>query len=213
MTFEALERLLVERLALPLPGVDAQLLLAPRPRYGWEPGLLPQGLRRAGVLLLLYPSAAGPVLVLTVRHAGLPQHAGQVCFPGGAAAEGESLVAAALRETSEEIGVDPARVRIVGSLSPLHVPVSGFALHPFVGLVAERPPLARDAREVERILEVEVSQLADSARRGVEQRTAGGLTYDVPYLLVHGEKVWGATAMVLAEFLSLLGRAPAAEEG
>jgi len=200
-----LERRLTVAFAGPLPGEAAQMLLSPRPRRGWRPGELPEGLRRGAVLLLLYPGSEGPSVVLTLRHADLPQHAGQVSLPGGAAEPGETLERAALREAHEEVGVDPSKVRLLGRLSPLHIPVSGFALHPFVGLVEQRPELHPDPNEVERILEVPVATLLDPSYRGEETRRFREHDYQVPFLRLDGEKVWGATAMILAEFLWLLG--------
>lgn len=190
-----------------LPGLEAQRRMAPRPRPGWPPLSWPPGARRAAALILVFP-APGPTLVLTVRSRGLPLHAGQVSLPGGAVEPGEAIDAAALREAHEEVGLDPRRVRIVGPLTPLHIPVSGFTLHPVVGIVEACPPLRPSDGEVERILEVPIAELADPARI---RRTVGvrdGVEYDVPAFDVSSERVWGATAMVLAEFLAVLGFPP-----
>lgn len=196
-----------------LPGHDAQLLMAPRPRIGWHPGEIPDDARPGAGLLLLFPHGGQPHLVLTLRHGDLPQHAGQVSLPGGAQDPGESLVEAALRETHEEIGVEPSDVRIVGSLSPLHIPVSGFALHPFVAVTDHRPQLTPEAGEVEQILEVPLSWLRDRARIRTEEREFRGTPYTVPYFELFDLKVWGATAMILAEFLVLIGGEPGAIQG
>jgi len=205
MEFAELEERLRENLARPLPGADAQERLSPRPRRGWVPGHVPTGLRQSAGLLLLYPREGSPTVLLTLRRADLPQHAGQVSLPGGAAEPGETLVDTALRESREEVGVDPAAVRVLGPLSPLHIPVSGFALHPFVGLSDRRPGLRPDVREVQRILEIPLDALLDPGHVAVETRTLGGRSYQVPFIHLDGEKVWGATAMILAEFLALLG--------
>ena len=208
MRFEALEQTLKARLAAPLPGVAAQSRLAPRPRIGWRPGQQPADARHSGVLLLLFPIAGDPTLILTVRNRDLQHHAGQVSLPGGAVEPGESVDEAALREAHEEVGIDPESVRIVGGLSSLHVPISGNVLHPRVGFADERPDLMPDHREVERILEIPLGQLDDPSNLDVETRTYQGRTVEVPFFSLAGEKVWGATAMVLAEFLCVIGRAP-----
>ena len=195
-------------LAGPLPGPTAQHLLAPRPRSGWQPGVVPADCRRGAVLLLWFPAAAGPALLLTKRDSGLPNHAGQVSLPGGAVEEGETIEEGALREAWEEVGLEPRGVRVVGRLSPLHVPVSGYVLHPVLALIDHRPDLRPTEGEVERILEADLGLLADRRNYAIERRTFRGAEYRVPYVVVQGEKVWGATAMVLAEFLALIDLAP-----
>ena len=160
------------------------------------------------MLLLLFPTAAGPALLLTKRHASLLNHAGQVSLPGGAVENDETLEAGALREAQEEVGLDARGARILGRLSALHVPVSGFVLHPILAALDHRPDLHPTPGEVERILEAPVSLLADSRNYSVEVRTFRGSDYRVPFVVVEGEKVWGATAMVLAEFLALIGLPP-----
>lgn len=195
----------------PLPGLDAQLRLAPSPRVGWDPHTTPAGLRDAAGLVLLYPIDEEPHVLLTVRGGSLRHHSGQVSLPGGAVDAGESIEAAAVREAEEEVGVDATSVAIVGRLTPLHIPVSGYLLHPVVGAVSDRPVFFPAAWEVAKILEVPLARLADPAivRREprVFQRNGQATPVDVPYFDIEGEKIWGATAMVLSELLALLARA------
>jgi 8-oxo-dGTP pyrophosphatase MutT (NUDIX family) len=195
-------------LAGELPGPAAQLRLAPRPRVGWKPGECPEDCRHSGTLVLLYPRAGETHLLLTLRDRALQNHAGQVSFPGGAVEPGESFAAAALREAQEETGVEPATVRVLGTLSPLHVPVSRFVVHPHVAITPERPDFRPKRGEVARLLEVPLEDLRDPSRLGVEPRRFGTGEMQVPFLHLNGEKVWGATGMVLAEFLTLLGSPP-----
>jgi hypothetical protein len=116
MPLRSIERALRQRLTGTLPGVEAQLRFAPTPtRPGWRPGEFPDSARTAAALLLLYPLAERVAVPLTVRSSGLARHAGQISLPGGAADPGETPVAAALREASEEIAVDPATVRVLES--------------------------------------------------------------------------------------------------
>ena len=194
--------------AKPLPGLDAQLQMAPKPRAGWDPLKFPDDARTAAALLLLYPHNDTVNLTLTVRGSELRNHTGQVSFPGGRVDEGETIEQAALREANEEVGVDPRTVEILGRLTPLHIPVSRFILHPIVAFTSLRPAFQRAEWEVARIIEAPVSLLHDPAtiKREMRTRVVSGRTIevDVPFFDIDGEKVWGATAMVLAEFRALL---------
>jgi hypothetical protein len=142
-------------------------------------------------------------VALTLRSGNLAHHGGQVSLPGGAVDAGETVEEAALREAREEIGVDPAGVAIIGSLTPLHIPVSGFTVNPVIGISRSRPTLEPSDGEVARIIEAPISQLLDPSV--LRCRPMEGMEGQVPYFDVHGQTVWGATAMVLAEFLWLLG--------
>jgi 8-oxo-dGTP pyrophosphatase MutT (NUDIX family) len=207
-----------EALSKPLPGLDAQLRMAPSPRLGWDPLKFPEGARIGAALLLVYPAAAEIAadtshdetlhVALTVRGSGLRNHTGQVSLPGGRVDEGETFEAAALREATEEIGIDPNTVELLGRLTPLHIPVSGFLLHPIVGFTSMRPAFQRAEWEVARIIEAPVSLLSDPAivKREIRTRVVKGqsIDVDVPFFDIDGEKVWGATAMVLAEFCAIL---------
>ena len=205
IAFALLETTLRERLAGTLPGLDAQLRFMPTPpRTGWKPGEFPTDARMAAGLLLLYPGDRGPSLALTVRASGLRRHAGQISLPGGATDEGETLVQAALREAHEEIGLDPARVRIVGELTPVYVLVSGFTLHPVVGVTDERPDFRPAANEVEAVIEVSIEDLQDASNIRQGTRTREGIAIEYPYFDLRGHHVWGATAMILGEFICVL---------
>jgi 8-oxo-dGTP pyrophosphatase MutT (NUDIX family) len=200
---EALRR----RLSAPLPGLEAQLRMAPQPLMRPDPAL-ELGLRPAAALLLIYPHADAWHVPLTVRGAGLRHHTGQVSLPGGRLDyPGESVEDAALREAHEEIGVRPAEVEILGRLTAIPVIVSGHLLQPVVGVASHRPAFTLAAHEVERLIELPVSRLLAPDAVAWEERVRmlppHGVM-NVPYFEVDGAHVWGATAMVLAEFSALL---------
>lgn len=195
-------------LSKPLPGLGAQLRMAPNPRAGWDPLKFPGDARLAAALLLVYPHNDTVNITLTVRGSELRNHTGQVSFPGGRVDDGETIEAAAIREANEEVGVDPRTVEILGRLTPLHIPVSRFILHPVVAFTTMRPAFQRAEWEVARIIEAPLPLLHDpkTIKRELMTRVVDGQTIevDVPFYDVDGEKVWGATAMVLAEFCAIL---------
>jgi 8-oxo-dGTP pyrophosphatase MutT (NUDIX family) len=215
-----------------LPGVVAQGALAPVPRRQWPSGFNPARVRHAAGLLLLFPAPnhnAKPAkaaeqqdalrslhsssgdhsdhahVVLTVRADTLERHGGQVSLPGGVVEPGESFEQAALREAHEEIALPLDGVRVLGALTPLDIPVSGFRLHPIVAARTARPALTPSDGEVARILEIDVDELLQPSCVRVTQRERDGRTLTVPGFHLHDVEIWGATAMVLAEFLALLG--------
>lgn len=207
MSADLIKRL-QDALSRPLPGLDAQLRMAPTPRVGWDPFKVPDGTRDGAALLLIYPHDEAFYLPLTVRGSGMRNHTGQVSLPGGRVDEGEAIEAAAVREAEEEIGVDRRQVQVLGRLTPLHIPVSNFLLHPVVGVMPARPVFNRAEWEVARIIEPTLEQLRDPAtvKREFRTRTTAGqaVQIDVPFFDIESEKVWGATAMVLAEFCAIL---------
>src|SRR5215212_537750 len=145
------------RFSTSLPGLDAQLRMAPHPRSMPDPGAT---LRPAAALLLIYPHGDAWHVPLTVRGSGLRHHTGQVSLPGGRLDyPGESVEDAALREAYEEIGVVPGDVEILGRLTSIPVIVSGHLLQPVLGIAARRPEFAIAEYEVERLIELPISPL------------------------------------------------------
>jgi 8-oxo-dGTP pyrophosphatase MutT (NUDIX family) len=200
-----LDRLLREALRRPLPGFEAQLRMSPRSRQNVAPSTIPATAIPAAGLILIYGTSGPASLVLTVRSSALPHHPGQVSLPGGVIEPGESFAEAALREGQEEIGLDPASIDVIGELTPLFIPVSGFVLHPVVAVRRERPAFVPAADEVERVVEVAVPDLMDPRRSILTIRERDRVGYEVPgFDLPTGDLVWGATAMVLAEMLAML---------
>jgi len=203
-----------QALAGPLPGIDGQIKMAPAPIKGqvnrWKP---PQNCREAAVLLLLYPHTSNSYtseelrLVLMRRPEYAGAHSGQISLPGGRREEGESLKKTALREAAEEVGVLPDALRIIGQLSSLYTPPSNFCIYPFVAFSPSRPAFKLDSREVAELIETPLSLLANPANRKEEVWTFEKYgNRRVPFFQVFGHKVWGATAMILSEFLTILTR-------
>lgn len=160
--------------------------------------------REASVLALLVPPESDPAVVLTVRRTELPDHAGQISFPGGQREHGERLHTTALRETEEEIGLPRHKVEILRALTPLYIPPSDFCVYPFLGGSSNPTSLVETDREVQQVLRVSLGTLLNPDTRVVEPWTLHGTTVDVPYYHVDDYKIWGATAMMLAEVLALI---------
>lgn len=190
--------------ALHLEGFDPtehQSKMAPMTRPIRRPDNMTGRPRVGAVLLLLYPKNSQLHFVLTRRRDDLNSHAGQISFPGGRQEDGEPLPLTALREAQEEVGVDPKQVRILGELTPIYIPPSDFEVHPFVGWSAAAPIFFPAEWEVAEILEVPLPHLFDPAYHRQEPRDFNGFTLQIPYYAVGEHKVWGATAIMLSEFV------------
>ena len=214
MRFDTLLAPLAVRLRQPLPGHDAHAEMAPFPARAAVETLsteLNEG-RPAATLVLLYPGDQGEArFVLTVRHAGLRDHAGQVSLPGGSLEAGETHEAAARREAWEEVGVEPQSLDVLGALTPIYIPPSRFSVWPIVAAVGQRPPFVAQETEVTAILDVALAHLLDPVRRGRAMRDAPLGRFDVPFFDLVGHEVWGATAMMLAEFSRVVTEALATD--
>jgi 8-oxo-dGTP pyrophosphatase MutT (NUDIX family) len=176
----------------------ADLLLSPEQAAAMDA----HGGTDAAVLLALYGWPDEPGLIFTERRSDLRRHAGEISFPGGREDEGDrDLIATALREAEEEIALAPAAVEIVGALPPVGTFVTGYRVHPFVGLVADPAELGLEPNptEVETVLTFSLALLRENyeMRRLVRQGTA----IHTPTYEVEGHLIWGATARILGDFI------------
>ena len=158
----------------------------------------------AAVLILLYLADNEIYFFLTKRTDELKHHKGQISLPGGTQEGNEKLIDTALRETQEEIGINRTSISIIGTITPLFVPVTGFMIYPFIGYSINKLDPKPDPVEVETIFSVNIFDLLNKDNRTAEQRNIRGYNVKVPYFKLNDYQVWGATAMILSEFKDLI---------
>lgn len=165
--------------------------------------------REGGVMMLLYPveNVLHTALILRPTYEGV--HSGQVAFPGGAREDEDSnLEHTALRETEEEVGVKASSIEVIGALSELYIPPSNFIVKPFVGVLQGRPTFEPDDFEVAKVMETSLDTfLKEDAIITTSVKVGQGTSMRVKAFEVEGHIVWGATAMMLAEFRAIYSNA------
>jgi len=191
-----------KKLKDPLPGIKAQAFMMPIPRPGHKDVLsLEDDHSKAGVLILLYLWMKRLYVLLTKRTERLYHHRAQVSFPGGRQEAQEILETTAIREASEELGISLDASCILGRLTPLYIPPSNYCVFPFVAFLDERPDFRPSSAEVAEIIEVPLDHLLDKDNIRREIWTIRGIEIDVPFYEYGEHKIWGATAMIMSEFL------------
>jgi len=189
-----------------LPGETAQFRMAPiaRKRISEMP-LGDDSIRKAAVMVPLFRNLETDCLMLTVRSVYEGVHSGQVSFPGGKFDENEiDPIQVALREMEEEVGIRADQVQIIGMLSPLYIPVSKMHVQPVIAWVHDASWIA-NTHEVAQLLEVPIHQLFQT--NAIKKKTmefSPGIPVEVPYFDLQGHVVWGATAMIISELISVL---------
>ncbi len=189
-----------------LPGLEAQLSMAPSTRIDELKRMIQTGEpKQSAVLVLFYPMDGKIKLVFIKRPKDNSIHSGQIAFPGGRVEEDDqSFDDTALREAKEEVNIDPGKVKVVGALSKLHIPPSNYDVYPIVGYAKNRPDF-KGNDEVDKILEVELNHLLDpktKTTKTIHHRL--GKLVDIPCYYIQGEIIWGATAMMLGELLAVI---------
>ncbi len=198
---------LPDRLAARLrrrPARGGSSRFSPRLTYGRHHGPPPFDARPAAVTFLLYPADGRWHIPLTLRPQHLHDHAGQISLPGGRLEEDETFVEAACRELFEEVGVPASQLELLGNLSPTYVYVSDFRVDPIVACVRRKPRFRRDPREVEEIIELPLEDLLDATNFGEHEIRRGEIRYAVPHIACGPHKIWGATCLMIGEFIGIL---------
>lgn len=199
---------LSHRLTQALPGLDAQMEMASLVRKEKIKSIrVPDNARKSAVLILLYPGLGGEVLLpLQERTAYKGVHSRQIGLPGGGVEDVDRHSEdTALRETQEELGVDPEKVEVLGRLSPIYIPPSNYLVQPVVGLARQKPEFILDPVEVKSLLEASMHDFTGpNAIQAGEVSVRGGEKINVPCFKVQGHIVWGATAMIMYEFRAIM---------
>jgi 8-oxo-dGTP pyrophosphatase MutT (NUDIX family) len=183
-----------------LPGKIAQYKMAPSDRHKKEQQS--NGIYHdSAVAVICYRNNDNWNILLSKRQSGLSHHSNQVSFIGGQYDETDtSLLQTAIRETKEETGVSLNEKEMVCQLTPLIIPTSGFKVFPFVFLLKQKPQWKVNSDEIERLLHISLDNLLALKRQEIQ--TDNNLI--IPYFIIDNETVWGATAMILNEFIELL---------
>ena len=193
---------LIQSLSQSLPGQTAQFLMTPSFRHNFPDKTNPT---QAGVMLLLYPNPVELNLVFIKRAEYPGVHSGQISFPGGKYESTDlNIISTALRETEEEIGIHASWVKVLGELTSLYIPASEFEVYPVVGFLANKPKFNIDENEVQYVIEVSVDFLLNPAIRAIKPFANDRYQGHIPYFDIEGNEVWGATAMILNEFLEIV---------
>jgi 8-oxo-dGTP pyrophosphatase MutT (NUDIX family) len=189
-----------------LPGQSAQAKMAHPERMKF--GAIPDDHKPSAVLLLLFKEKKDWKLIFVERITRKGDvHSGQIGFPGGKLESSDlDLQACALRETYEEIGISPDKIKIIGQMSSLFIPVSNFNVYPFIGYLQEAPEFKIQEAEINQVFTFYLKKLSNpNIVKLTEIQISEKITlHDIPYFDIDNKIVWGATAMMISEFLCLL---------
>ncbi|MBK1897363.1 NUDIX hydrolase [Chryseobacterium paridis] len=186
-----------------LPGKNAhdQMEALSAKYLGLKPN---KNTRKSAVLILLYPSANEICFPLILRNSYDGFHSGEIGFPGGAyEGSDKDLIRTALREAQEEIGINRDKITILGTLTEIFIGPSNFLVLPVVGYISQQPDFMLDPREVKQIFEVSMDYFTHPKVKGYSEIHIPGDKVLTPYYELDGHKVWGATAKVIIELLSV----------
>lgn len=203
-SFDVFCNQLAKKLEFPLPGESAHAVMqaTSKLRLTFKPNART---RKSAVLILFYPFKGEIYFPVILRPAYDGVHSGQIAFPGGSyELTDENLVRTALREAQEEIGLRLTDVRILGILSELFIPPSNFHVLPVVAAMPYRPDFFPDPREVEQVFEIKLDEITNKAIVGSSELSLRGEVVTAPHYEIMNYKIWGATAMMISELITVI---------
>lgn len=187
-----------------LPGFNSHIKLAPKSRGKLIAAGINEDAKKCAVLILLYPDKGSIFIPFIKRVNDGSMHSGQIAFPGGKfESKDKDMKSTALRETEEEIGVDHIKVEVLKELTPLYIPVSNYIVQPVVGIVKQKPVFVKNKNEVDSIFSVNINEL-NEAYVVCKKFTVRNTNITAPFFILKETEIWGATAMILNEFIDIL---------
>lgn len=197
----------------PLPGLEAQLNMSPSSR---NQGIMDlnngEKSKNSGVLILLFPKNEITHIVFIKRANSGGPHSGQIGLPGGKyELIDKNLIDTALRETDEEVGVKQNDVSVLGQLTPLFIPVSNITVLPVVGSINYCPVFVKEVKEVEEVIEVPLHEFVHKENKFIKTFTIREFEIIAPCYSAQEHIIWGATAMIMSEFIEIVEKAGIAQ--
>ncbi|MCF1192053.1 CoA pyrophosphatase [Mangrovimonas sp. AS39] len=212
MNFDRFINIVPKLKNIPLPAESSQFKMSPpfRQELIKREQKKMKFARKAGVMALFYPDVTNTTkLILILRKTYRGVHSAQVAFPGGKEEEhDDSLMATALRETAEEVGVPEHQIEVLREMTQVYIPPSNYYVYPFIGISKETPRFIKQETEVEELLEITFQDMISDSNVVTEiVNTSYQKAISVPAFKLNGKIVWGATAMMLSEIKDLLKQA------
>ena len=191
-----------------LPGTDVQWQMASSDRFVRDfPRVPGNDARVAAVLILLFPEKGSVHTIFMQRPEYGGVHSGQISFPGGKQEpEDENTVQTALREAYEETGVDTSKIKVIGTLTPLFIPVSNMIVTPVIGWMDKKPQFKYRREEVVFLIDADLRRLIDPSIVKTNPIELKGEMVEVKYFNYDDNTIWGASAMILQELLVIFKR-------
>lgn len=185
-----------------LPGKKVQYKMAPSDR---ELRVTIKKTKKSAVLVLLTEKQNDIYITFIKRQEYNGVHSGQIAFPGGKHEKNDTnLTETVYRETEEEIGVSRNKIEIIGELSKLFIPVSAFDVHPFIAFTKEKLIYKKQDYEVKEVFELKLSDFSKASNIKTETVNKNDIDITIPFYLIDGYKIWGATAMIISELIELV---------
>jgi 8-oxo-dGTP pyrophosphatase MutT (NUDIX family) len=207
LQFESFINKLTQRLQKPLPGIEAQLKLVPAYRAELLKMRRPdKQARQSAVMIMLFPEDGEVHTTFIQRNTYDGVHSGQIAFPGGRHEDTDpNLEYTALRETEEEVGVPKDLIKPIGTLTKIYILPSNFDVLPVVGYLDAKPDLVPDPFEVSGVFTVSLKHLVNPEACQLQLiKLDNGMQLEVPCYMANGYVIWGATSMILSEFIAVL---------